>query len=159
MALLATQPTQSVLQQPYLPPYDSGADINPGLPNTGVNNNFLSQITTPLVDIPGPFGINFGPSPLGILGTIIGGPIGLFMNAVNTGIGLLSGPPNVSPAVSNAYAGGMAPAGVNNAVSISPQEAMNFAMSMAPAGSDGGMGGMSADQGIGVDTSVDDGLS
>ena len=161
MALLATQPTPSVFQQPYIPPavtsgYDSS--VNPGPPDTGVNNNFFNQITTPLFDIPGPFGINFGPSPLGILGTIVGGPVGLFMNAVNTASGLLGGPPNVSPAVANAYAGGMAPAGSNGFVGVSPQDVMDYAQSFAPAGYDGG--GMSGgDQGIGVDTSVDDGLS
>jgi len=61
------------------------------------------------------------------------------MNAVNTASGLLGGPPNVSPAVANAYAGGMAPAGSNGFVGLSPQDVMDYAQSFAPAGSGGGM--------------------
>ena len=59
-------------------------------PSSGASpiGGFVSSITSPVANVPGPFGINMAPSPLGLLSMAVPGPLGVVMGIANAVMGI-----------------------------------------------------------------------
>jgi hypothetical protein len=59
-------------------------------PSSGASpiGGFVSSITSPVANVPGPFGLNLAPSPLGLLSMAVPGPVGIAMGIVNAVMGI-----------------------------------------------------------------------
>ena len=59
-------------------------------PSSGASpiGGFVSSITSPVANVPGPFGINMAPSPLGLLSVAVPGPLGVVMGIANAVMGI-----------------------------------------------------------------------
>lgn len=59
-------------------------------PSSGASpiGGFVSSITSPVANVPGPFGLNMAPSPLGLLSMAVPGPLGIALGIANAVMGI-----------------------------------------------------------------------